>query len=275
MCDDFLEVWSEAIGTIDIPLEEQLRILLVEGWQAIKLTTKVYPLSQKDRDFVDKEFDKLYEQGWMEWTTQPTPFGFPVFVVWRTIHVNGIAQRKGRVVVDIRGLNAIASKDSYPLPLQTDIISAVQGCRYISIIDCASFFFQWLVAEEDRYKFTVVTHRGQEYFNVVILGFCNSPPYIQRRMDLLLREFRHFCRAYVDDIIVYSSTLEEHIQHLATVFNRFQGLGIQLKPSKAFIGYPSITLLGQRVDGLGLAIEEEKIRALRELQFPRNLGELK
>jgi hypothetical protein len=90
---------------------------------------KVYPLSQKDRDFVDKEFDKLHEQGQINWTTQPTPFGFPLFVVWRTVHVNRIAQRKGRVVVDIRGLNALAVKDSYPLPLQTDIIAAVRGCR--------------------------------------------------------------------------------------------------------------------------------------------------
>ena len=159
-CEAFPEVWSEAISTIDIPPAEQLRIPLVDEWQSTKLTTKVYPLSQKDRDFVDKEFDKLHEQGRMDWTTQPTPFGFPVFVVWRTVHVDGIPQRKGRVVVDIRGLNAIAIKDSYPLPLQTDIISAVRGCRYISIIDCASFFFQWLVAEEDRHKFTVVTHRG-------------------------------------------------------------------------------------------------------------------
>lgn len=67
-------------------------------------------------------------------------------------------------------------------------------------------------------------------------------------MDLILREFRHFCRAYVDDVVVYSATLEEHRQHLEAAFERFQTLGIRLKPSKAFIGYPSVTLLGQKVD---------------------------
>jgi hypothetical protein len=101
VCDDLPEVWSEAIGTIDIPPEEQLRIPLVDGWQSFKLTMKVYPLSQKDRDFVDKEFDKLHRQGRINWTTQPTPFGFPVFVVWRTVYVDKVAQRKGRVVVGV------------------------------------------------------------------------------------------------------------------------------------------------------------------------------
>jgi hypothetical protein len=66
---------------------------------------------------------------------------------------------------------------------------------------------------------------------------------MQRRMDLLLRDFRQYCRAYFDDVVVYSVTLEDHLQHLGAVFQEFQALRIRLKPSKAFIGYPSVTLL--------------------------------
>jgi hypothetical protein len=100
---------------------------------------KVYLLSIKDKKVVDKTFNKLHEQDRMSWTTTSTPFSYPVFVVWKTLPSR---EQKGRAVVDIRGLNQISQTDSYPLPLQTDIIAAVQGCKYITVVDCASFFYQ-------------------------------------------------------------------------------------------------------------------------------------
>ncbi len=80
----------------------------------------------------------------------------------------------------------------------------------------------------------------------------NSPPYVQRQMDRILRPFRAFARGYMDDIVVFSHSLEDHLTHLGRVFALFQELGISLEPAKSFLGYPSVTLLGQRVDGLGL-----------------------
>ncbi len=90
---------------------------------------------------VDGEFNKMHSQGKMSWTTQPTPFGYPVFVVWRTVYRGDIKEplRKGRVVVDIRGLNKISQTDSYPMPLQTDITAAVKGCSFISTVDATGF----------------------------------------------------------------------------------------------------------------------------------------
>ena len=75
--------------------------------------SKVYPLSQKDREVVDATFDKLQAQGKLKFSTQPTPFAWPCFVVWRDTPQG----RKGRVVINIRGLNAIIEDDGYPLPL--------------------------------------------------------------------------------------------------------------------------------------------------------------
>ena len=128
---------------------------------------KVYPLGLKNRKLVDDTFDELHSQGRLSWTKENTPFSYPVFVVWKTL---ANEQRKGRVVVDIRGLNQLVVPDAYPLPLQADIISAVKGSSYISVIDCASFFYQWRVHPEDRPKLTVVTHRGQETFNVAVMN---------------------------------------------------------------------------------------------------------
>lgn len=183
-------------------------------------------------------------------------------------------RRKSRAVVDIRGLNKIAERDAYPLPLQGDIISAVRGCHYITVVDSADSFYQWLVAHKDRHKFTVLTHRGSEYFKVAVMGFKNSPPFVQRKMDSLLREFRTFCNTYVDDTVIFSATLEDHLCHLHAVFGRFQQLGITLKPTKAFIGFPSVTLLGQQVDGMGLSTDKGRIAAIRELKLPATLQDL-
>ena len=231
---------------------------------------RVYPLGIDDRELVDKTFDKLHKQERMSWSTTSTPFSYPVFVVWKTLPSR---KRKGRVVIDIRGLNQISRIDVYPLPLQSDVLAAAQGCKYITVVDCASFFYQWRVHPSDRHKLTVISHCGQEYFNVCVLGFKNSPAYVQRRIDILLRDYP-WAHAYIDDVVIASRTLEEHIHHLQTVFSVFSSVGISINPSKAFIGFPSIRLLGQHVDSLGLSTAAEKLEAIASLEFPTTLQQL-
>lgn len=101
-------------------------------------------------------------------------------------------------------------------------------------VDCVKWFYQWLVIEADRYKFTVNSHRGQEYFKVALMRYCNSVQYVQRQLDRILKDLP-FAKAYVDDVYIYSATLEEHIDHLHAVFQRFDGLGVSLAPDKSFI----------------------------------------
>ena len=228
-------------------------------------------MGEDSKRVIDETFDKLYKQGRMEWSTNSTPFSYPIFVVW-TMKPNGT--RKGRAVMDIRGLNTITLPDIYALPLQVELISAVKGYKYITVIDAASFFYQWRVHPEDRHKLSVVTHRGQEFFNVCVIGYKNSPAYIQRQIDRLLRAHRQYARAYIDDVVIYSETLEKHVQHLRAIFGLFARFNISINPKKAFIGYLSVTLLGQKVNSLGLATSEEKLRAISNLAFPKTLSML-
>ena len=106
------------------------------------------------------------------------------------------------------------------------------------------------------------------------MGYKGSPPYVQRQTDKLLRPYRSFAKAYVDDMIVFSKTLAEHLQHLRTLFKLFQDRRISLSPGKSFLGYPTVILLGQRVDSLGLTTSEEKLAAISGLSFPRTLRDL-
>lgn len=270
VADEFPSLWQEG-GFADLPQEEWMRIPLKSDWsEHVPKTARVYPLSSEAKKIVDKTFDKLHDQGRLSWTNEATPFSFPVFVVYRTMPDGS---RKGRAVIDIRGLNAITQTDVYPLPLQSDLIASVRGCRFISVVDCASFFYQWRVHPKDRHKLTVVSHRGQETFNVAVMGYKNSPSYVQRQIDRLLRRFT-FARAYVDDVVIYSKSLQEHVEHLRQIFNLFMQSGISINPFKAFLGYPSVQLLGQKVDSLGLWTAEDKLRAIAKISFPETLSKL-
>ena len=266
---EYQDVFIDQGTTVDIPEEEWMPINLKSG-VVPKPPAKVYPVGQRDKECIDTTFDKLQEQGKLKFTTQPTTFSYPCFVVWKDTP----SGRKGRVVIDIRGLNDITEIDSYPLPLQSDIIAAVSGYPYISTVDAVGWFYQFSVQHKDRHKLTVVSHRGQEEFGVALMGYKGTPPYVQRQTDRLLRPYRKFARAFMDDIIIFSSTLKEHVAHLRQLFDTFRLKRVSLAPSKSFLGYPSVILLGQRVDSLGMSTSEEKIAAITSLLFPINLRDL-
>lgn len=271
LVNEFPEIWKDS-GFAKLPEDHWMQIPLQSDWEKrVDGKAKVYPLGIKDREFVDTTFDELHSLGRMSWTKTSTPFSYPCFVVWKTLPSG---ERKGRVVVDIRGLNNLTIPDAYPLPLQSDIIFAVRDCSFITVIDCVSFYYQWRVHPNDRHKLTVVSHRGQECFNVAVMGYKNSPSYVQRQIDRILRPYRHCARAYVDDIVIFSRTLEDHVRQLRQIFGVLRSNNISIKPTKAFIGYPSVQLLGQKVDSLGLATTEEKLKAIAKLKFPRTLRQL-
>ena len=265
---EFGDVFTDSGNTIDLPEDQWMPIPLKAG--ATAKPSKVYPLGHKDREVVDATFDKLQQQGKLRFSTQPTPYSWPCFVVWRETPQG----RKGRVVIDIRGLNAITEDDGYPLPLQSDIIALIAGYGYISTVDGVAWFHQFNVQRNDRSKLTVVSHRGQEESSVALMGYKGSPPYVQRQTDAILRPLREFVRAFVDDIIIFSRTLKEHESHLRQLFQLLRARRASLSPSKSFLGFPSVILLGQRVDSLGMSTSEDKVRAITALRFPLSLRDL-
>lgn len=278
LVDEFAILWKDTGRTIKLPEEKWMSVPLSSDWNsttAPRIVQKVYPLGERDKIVVDEEFNKLHQQGKMQWATEPTPFGFPVFVVWRTINgPDGQPARKHRVVTDIRGLNKLTTTDAHPIPAQSDIMAQLRGCGNISLMDGLAFFLQFVVAESDRHKFSFITHRGKEQLNVAAMGFKNSPAYVQRIMDEQLRLLREFCRVYIDDIVTFSKSFASHLGHLRALFVKLVELQVTLSPNKTFLNYPSITLLGQKVDAFGLSTTEERIAAIKAIRFPRDLRAL-
>ena len=111
--------------------------------------------------------------------------------------------RKNKIIVDIKNLNKIIENDDYPMFFQSDIISAMQKMKYISIINCSNFFHEWPVKRFDRCKLIVVNHRDNKQWNVAVMGFKNNFAYMQKQIDGLLKPFK-FVKIYVDDMVIFN-----------------------------------------------------------------------
>ena len=191
--DEFPNLWKDTGNVVSIAETQHMEILLVNDWEYIYKPSqaRVYPVGRRDREVIDQEFDKLHGQDRLEETSISIPFSFSCFVVWKDTPSGS----KDRVVVDIRALNRITMPDSYPVLLQADILALLRGKLFISTVDAASFFYQWWVRNNHRYRLIVASHRGQETLLISVIGFRNSPAYVQRIIDHILRDFRAFCRA--------------------------------------------------------------------------------
>jgi hypothetical protein len=180
---------------------------------------------------------------------------------------------KGRMVVDIRGLNSVTVTDAYPAKNQDDTLAKAAKAKYITVLDAMAFYYQWRVAPEARWALTIVTPRGQYTFNCAVMGFKNSNAYVQRQMDLLLDEIPD-AECYCDDIIIASDTLEEHKKALRAVFTKLRERNISIGPSKSYVAFPSATVLGRYVDSFSISSDEDRLAAISKLTFPENLKDL-
>ena len=113
-----------------------------------------------------------------------------------------------------------------------------------------------------------------ERSNVALMGFKNAPAHAQRFMDETLRDHADYAAAFIDDIIIFSETKQEHLIHLAAIFSLFRQRNVTLAPSKSFLAFPLVKLLGYLVNGIGLMNTEERVAALRRMKFPETLQHL-
>jgi hypothetical protein len=269
LIDQYSKLWKSE-EFVKLSENQWMRILLRFDWKTrIFEKVKVYSLELKDKKLVDQTFDDLQDKERLKFITKFTSFSYLVFVVWKNVN----DKKKKRVVVNIRDLNAIILFDAYSLFLQFDVISAVKRCHFLSIIDCASFFYQWRVHSENLHKLIVVFHRDQKIFQVAIMNYKNSSSYVQRQIDRLFRELS-FVKVFINDIIIYSRILIEHVDHLKQIFSILIHNEIFVNLKKIFLEYFSIQLFDQKMNSLDLTIDEEKLKAIVKLKFSRILKQL-
>ena len=181
-----------------------------------------------------------------------------------------------RCCIDYRQLNNITKKDAFPLPRTDACLDALSGSCWFSSFDLRSGFHQIELEDQDSEKTAFITRRGLFKFRTMPFGLCNAISTFQRMIQLVLTGLHlSICLAYVDDIILFSSTPEEHLERLEMLLQRLRDANLKLKSSKCQLMQREISFLGHRVSSAGIATEPAKVQLIKDWPAPRNLKELR
>ena len=181
-----------------------------------------------------------------------------------------------RVCVDYSFLNAHTRPLSYPLPRIDDLPEIVPGgTRFFSNLDLKEAYYSLPIDPSSRDYAAIVTHHGVFVPNRTTFGLKNAPMRFQQMMECILSPCSNFTFVYLDDILVFSSSEREHLEHLEKVFKTLSENGLYLNRKKCEFAKSKLKFLGHTVGTDGIYILEEKVRAIKELPLPSNRKELK
>lgn len=197
-----------------------------------------------------------------------SPWGSPILMVPKKDGTR-------RFCVDFRKLNSVTTRDVYPLPRIEDVLDALSGAQWFSSLDLASGYWQIPVREEDRPKTAFISQAGLFEFKVMPFGLTNAPPTFQRFMNAVLAGLvPSQCLVYLDDIIVRSTTFEQHLLDLEAVFDRLMESNLHLKLSKCHFAKNQLPFLGHIVSGAGVSPDPAKLEAVASFPTPLSVVEL-
>ncbi|QRW01035.1 Retrovirus-related Pol polyprotein from transposon [Ceratobasidium sp. AG-Ba] len=216
--------------------EHEKRILQNIDENTRPVSLAPYPVSPEKKEVIGKQIDEWLRLGVIQ--PSKSPWGAPVIV--------------------------------------KDILDSLSGSIYFTTLDALAGFNQLTIHEEDRHKTAFTCCKGHYEAVKLLFGKKNGPAEFQEVMDQVLAQYKYLCAlVYIDDIVVYSKTFEDHCSHLNQVLGSIADSGITLSPKKCKIGFDSLILLGQRVSRLGLSTQKEKVDAILGMAPPKNVPQLR
>lgn len=204
-----------------------------------------------------------------------SPWSAPVHLVPKK-NIDASGKQKWRMVVDYRRLNDITVDDKYPLPNINDLFDMLGKSVYFTTLDLASGYHQIEVETEDRAKTAFSTPFGHYEFNRMPFGLKTAPATFQRAMDNVLRGLQGIhCLVYLDDVIIFSRSLQEHVQKLKAVFDRFRQTNLKVQLDKSHFLRKEVLYLGHTITSEGLKPNNDKIDAILKYPIPETVTQIK
>lgn len=229
-----------------------------------------YPFIHKQE--VEKQISDMLTKGIIRPST--SPWCSPIWIVPKKIDASG--KQKWRLVVDYRKLNEKTVDDKYPLPNITDILDKLGRCQYFTTLDLTSGFHQIEVHPKDVPKTAFSVEHGLYEFIRMPFGLKNAPATFQRVMDHVLRNLiGKCCLVYMDDIIIFSTSLQEHVENLKKVFAALRKANLKIQLDKSEFLKKEVEFLGHIVTDQGVKPNPNKIDAIKRWPLPKNQKELK
>ncbi|UYV66441.1 hypothetical protein LAZ67_4001687 [Cordylochernes scorpioides] len=226
-----------------------------------------YRVSPTERQAIQTEVDKMLDAGIIRHSE--SPWSSPVILVKKK-------DGNWRFCVDYRRLNKVTKKDVYPLPRIDDTLDSLKGAKFYSSMDLRSGYWQIEVDEADREKTAFITPDGLYEFLVMPFGLCNAPATFERMMDKILKGLKWtMALCYLDDIVVYSKSFNEHLHRLEIILQCLDKAELRLNPKKCLFGTKRIRVFGHLVDSKGIYPDPEKIEAIAKFPTPNSITDVR
>jgi transposase InsO family protein len=257
--DEFQDVFSDVPATTTLGVHQ---ILTPEDQVPIALRPRRTPLAATET--LEKELDDMLAMGIIRPST--SPWNSPIVVV---------PKKDGalRFCIDFRGLNKVTQRDPYGMPSVDELRDRITGAKYFSNIDLTKCYWQFAVDPKDIPKTAFTAGRGHWEFAKMPFGLRNAPATCQRGIDACFRGLP-FVIAYMDDILIFSRTKEEHPHHVKQVLQRIRQYNLRINRAKSHFGVQAVKFLGHQVSEHGVQLHPENLKAIEEMQPPRTKKEL-
>ncbi len=227
---------------------------------------RVFPLSQPEAEAMKSYIEEELAKGFIRPSTSPASAGF-FFVKKKD---GGL-----RPCIDYRSLNDITSKFRYPLPLVPAALEQLRRAKYFTKLDLRCAYNLIRIREGDEWKTAFSTTTGHYEYLVMPFGLSNSPSVFQAFINDVFRDMlNQWVIVYIDDILIYSETYEEHVKHVRTVLKRLMQHQLYAKAEKCEFHQRTISFLGYVISSGGVAMDEQKVRAVVNWPQPTTLKEL-
>ena len=231
------------------------------------IRTKVYPMSLNEQAELNSFLDENLRKGYIQ--PSKSPIASPVFFVKKK-------DGKLRFVQDYRRLNEYTVKNRYPLPLVADIIGRLRGARYFTKFDVRWGYNNVRIKEGDEWKAAFSTNRGLFEPRVMFFGLTNSPATFQALMNSIFADLIATGKVavYLDDILIFTMTLEEHREIVHEVLRRLRKHDLYLRPEKCDFEVQEIEYLGLVIREGEVSMDPGKVEAVRNWAIPKNLHDI-
>lgn len=231
--------------------------------------SKMYPYPMGVVDFVNNEIKELLRNGIIRRST--SPYNNPIWVVDKK-GIDEFGNKNKRLVVDFRKLNENTIDDKYPIPNVISILSNMGHAQYFTTLDLKSGFHQIELAERDREKTAFSVSNGKYEFCRLPFGLKNAPSIFQRAIDDILREkIGKSCFVYVDDVIIYSESKEQHIKDIDWVLKSLHDANMRVSVDKSKFFKTETEYLGFIVSRGGIKTCPDKVSTMLNFPTPETL----
>lgn len=266
LINKYSHVFSKSSYDVGQFKHDECRIRLLDD---TPINLRCRPLSYKDSRIIKEMTDQLLQAGIISESNS----SYAVPVVLANKKDEG---EKTRLCMDYRLLNQITQTESYPYPLAQELIDRTRGCDHFTVLDVPSAYFHIRVAQEDKAKTAFITPWGKFEWNVMPFGLKNAPAIFQRALhQLLLRhKLDQFVVNYMDDLLIFSKGLDQHMEHIETVLKTFALENIKLKLSKCQFIKSQVDYLGHTLSFNSVKPLRSNVEAIMAIQAPTNVKEV-